>query len=182
MTASNGQPDPAPTPEGEQRNGPGSARGVISASDCPEVGTGAPHAASTSPAGAPPAPAPAPGPPDPSKGRVVVEVAIRVQSPNRREHYLSRARRVRGERAAVRTALERLAPPPLPWRVTLVRLAPRRLDDDNATAAMKGARDETAVWLRVDDGDEARVRFVVEQERATGYAVRIVVEHAEVRP
>jgi len=66
--------------------------------------------------------------------------------------------------------------------VTLVRLAPRRLDDDNATAAMKGARDETAVWLRVDDGDEARVRFVVEQERATGYAVRIVVEHAEVRP
>jgi hypothetical protein len=59
--------------------------------------------------------------------------------------------------------------------VRLVRLAPRRLDDDNATAGMKGARDEVARWLDVDDCDP-RVRFVVEQEQAPAYGVRIVVE------
>jgi hypothetical protein len=61
-----------------------------------------------------------------------------------------------------------------------VRVAPRRLDDDNAVAAMKGVRDEVARWLRVDDGS-ARVRFVVQQDPGP-YAVRIVVEHIGLKP
>jgi hypothetical protein len=116
---------------------------------------------------------------------VVVEVPIRVESPNRLhdEHPGSRARRVRGERAAVREALAPLPLPEGPWLVRLFRLAPRRLDDDNATASMKAVRDEVAAWLGVDDRDP-RVRFIVEQERAKTYAVRIEVGTManEVRP
>jgi hypothetical protein len=116
-------------------------------------------------------------------GPVVVEVPTRVESPNRLhdEHPGSRARRVRAERAAVREAVAGSKLPPGPWLVRLVRLAPRRLDDDNATASMKAVRDEVAAWLGVDDRD-SRVRFVVEQERAKGYAVRIVVGHVEGEP
>jgi hypothetical protein len=113
---------------------------------------------------------------DASTSRVVrVDVPIRVESPNRlhAEHPLSRARRVRKERAAVREALDRFKPPPGPWLVTLVRVAPRRLDDDNAVASMKAPRDATAAWLAVDDRDP-RVRFVVEQERGA-YGLRIDV-------
>jgi hypothetical protein len=126
-----------------------------------------------------------PGDPGASTGRVVrVEVPIRVESPNRlhAEHPGSRARRVRRERSAVREALARFDPPPGPWVVYLVRVAPRRLDDDNAVASMKGVRDEVASCLRVDDGD-ARVRFVVGQERGP-YTVRVEVRTAtgEVRP
>jgi hypothetical protein len=116
---------------------------------------------------------------DTTAGPVAVEVPIRVESPNRLhdEHPGSRARRVRAERAAVREALAGSRAPPAPWRVRLIRLAPRRLDDDNATASMKALRDEVAAWLGVDDRDP-RVRFVVEQERAKGYAVRIEVGSA----
>jgi hypothetical protein len=116
---------------------------------------------------------------DTPAGPVVVEAPIRVESPNRLhdEHPGSRARRVRGERAAVREALADSKLPPGPWLVRLVRLAPRRLDDDNATASMKAVRDEVAAALGVDDRD-SRVRFVVEQERARVYGVRIVVARA----
>jgi hypothetical protein len=122
--------------------------------------------------------------PDASASRLVrVEVPIRVESPNRlhAEHPGSRARRVRRERSAVREALDPFEPPAGPWLVRLARVAPRRLDDDNAVAAMKGVRDEVASWLRVDDGD-SRVRFVVAQERAATYGVRIVVERSGRRP
>jgi hypothetical protein len=116
---------------------------------------------------------------DTAAGPVVAVAPIRVESPNRLhdEHPGSRARRVRGERSAVREALARFKPQAGPWLVRLFRLAPRRLDDDNATASMKAVRDEVAAWLGVDDRDP-RVRFVVEQERAKTYAVRIVVARA----
>jgi hypothetical protein len=115
-----------------------------------------------------------------SEGRVIrVEVPIRVQSPNRlhAEHPLGRARRVRRERAAVRAALDAFRPPTAPWLVTLVRVGPRCIDDDNAVAAMKGVRDEVAKWLGVSDRDPL-VRFAVEQERGP-YVARIEVHTTE---
>lgn len=147
--------------------------GHASAAPAPAEDEGPAHASMSAP----------PGDPGASTGRVVrVEVPIRVESPNRlhAEHPGSRARRVRRERSAVREALARFEPPPSPWVVHLVRVARRRLDDDNAVAAMKGVRDEVASWLGVDDGD-ARVRFVVEQERGA-YAVRIAIEQVEGAP
>ena len=59
-------------------------------------------------------------------------------------------------------ALEGSTRPRGPLLVTPVRVAPRRLDHDNAVAIMMGIREDVARWLRVDDGD-ARVCFVVEE-------------------
>jgi hypothetical protein len=63
-----------------------------------------------------------------------------------------------------------------------VRFGPRTLDDDNATASMKAVRDEVASWLRVNDGDRSRVRFVVVQEGAPFYGVGIGIEHVAGTP
>lgn len=145
-----------------------------------EAGDGGGLAAPTTP-GTPPSSLPPASEPSAGNGappRVVVEIlGLAPKSPNRREHYLTKARRVRRERRTVREALKPFAPVPPPWRVVLVRVAPRLLDDDNATASMKAVRDTVAEWLHVDDGDTSRVRFVVEQERGP-YAVRVAVEGA----
>jgi hypothetical protein len=87
-------------------------------------------------------------------------------SPNVREHWGTRARRVRGERAAVREALARHPAPALPIIVTLTRCAPRVLDGDNAVASMKAVRDETACWLGLESDADPGVRWRVEQARA----------------
>lgn len=62
---------------------------------------------------------------------------------------------------------------PLPWEVTITRIAPRQLDDDNAVGAAKGVRDAIAAWCGVDDR-RPQVRYIVEQEKGP-IAVRIVV-------
>lgn len=62
---------------------------------------------------------------------------------------------------------------PLPWEVTITRIAPRKLDDDNAVGAAKGVRDSIAAWCGVDDR-RPEVRYVVQQEKGP-MAVRIVV-------
>lgn len=62
---------------------------------------------------------------------------------------------------------------PLPWEVTITRIAPRKLDDDNAVGAAKGVRDAIAAWCGVDDW-RPEVRYIVEQEKGP-IAVRIVV-------
>lgn len=43
-------------------------------------------------------------------------------------------------------------PPTIRLVVTLVRCAPRLIDDDNSIASLKGVRDAVAKWLRVNDG------------------------------
>jgi hypothetical protein len=60
--------------------------------------------------------------------------------------------------------------------VTIERVAPRQLDDDNLRAACKAVRDGAADALEVDDR-EPRVEWRYEQSRGKPreYAVRIVV-------
>lgn len=82
-----------------------------------------------------------------------------VSEANRREHWASRARRVKAQRAAVTLALrcqrvdvrELQAAPHI--RVLLVRTG-RRLDDDNLRGAMKAVRDAVAAWVGIDDGSD----------------------------
>lgn len=61
--------------------------------------------------------------------------------------------------------------PALPVTVTLVRVGPRALDDDNLAFAFKAVRDGVADALGVKDHD-ARVTWVYAQERGP-YAIRI---------
>lgn len=116
-----------------------------------------------------------------------LEVPIRIRNGcNLREHPMARHRRVNKERLAVMWALfarEREHTPSGLWRqrpelpvvVTITRLAPRKLDDDNCIAGCKAVRDEVAKFLGVDDADP-RVTWRYAQERAKTYACRISIE------
>ena len=99
---------------------------------------------------------------------LVVDVDVRIVSPNRlvSEHWRSRHWRRRRERKAVALALQRTIPPPGPrWRVTLTRLSAATCDDDNLAGAFKAPRDEVAAYLGVSDARRGPVTWVYEQER-----------------
>lgn len=103
---------------------------------------------------------------------------LRLQSvANLREHWGARAKRAKRERRAVKLAwlVARPARVPLPALVTLTRIAPGKLDDDNLASGCKAIRDAVADCLGVDDGDTARIRWAYAQERGP-YGVRIEVE------
>jgi hypothetical protein len=94
---------------------------------------------------------------------------------NERQHWRTVHARGEREKAATRAALRGHAPPPLPVDVTITRVSLGTIaDDDGATASAKHVRDTVAAWLGVDDGDRARVRFVVTQAKGAA-AVRIAV-------
>lgn len=111
---------------------------------------------------------------------------------NLREHWATKARRVKTQRAAVGFLLRAVAcffreqweyPVALGMvrlRVTMTRVAPRRLDDDNLAHAFKAIRDEVAAFFGHDDG-EACWEWVPTQERGAP-AVRIEVRAVEVVP
>lgn len=104
----------------------------------------------------------------------------------RRVHWAVAASKTKKQRDAVRAILGTTFERPslvLPngesnrFEVTLCRIAPAPLDDDNMHGAFKGIRDEVAAWLGLDDRD-VRVRFRLVQQRAQRgyYGVRITVE------
>lgn len=75
-------------------------------------------------------------------------------------------------------AVSRWEPAPeLPLVVTITRVAPRRLDDDNATRACKAIRDQLAELLGVDDGNPA-VKWVIEQRRGRPHEHAVHVQLA----
>jgi hypothetical protein len=85
-------------------------------------------------------------------------------APNLREHHHAKAKRVAAQRNAVAWLLKmRPIVARYPLAVRLVRVAPRRLDDDNCVGAMKAFRDSVAEHLGVDDRDP-RVTWLVDQE------------------
>jgi hypothetical protein len=93
---------------------------------------------------------------------------------NLREHWAKRSKRAKVHRlwgfcASRRAQTE--AAWPWPWQddfesleVTIRRVAPRALDDDNAASAAKGLRDGIADALGVDDRDP-RVTWRYEQRK-----------------
>lgn len=93
-----------------------------------------------------------------------------VSESNRRDHWATKARRVR----AHRNAAWALCPTyPLPCIVTITRVAPRALDDDNLRSAGKAVRDGIADRLGVKDNDP-RVEWRYAQ--AKGRPACVVVE------
>jgi hypothetical protein len=106
----------------------------------------------------------------------VIELPLRIESEaNRRDHWGDKARRVKAQRfAAIAVPVH-----PLPCVVTLVRVAPRALDDDNLRSAFKALRDGIADRLGVKDNDP-RVRWEYAQVRgrAKEYAARVSITGA----
>jgi hypothetical protein len=99
-----------------------------------------------------------------------------VSETNVREHHMARHRRRAHQRATTRLLLLQLERPAGSVEVRLIRVAPRRLDDDNLRGALKAIRDGVADWLGVDDGGDA-VSWHYAQERGAKrwYAVRVEV-------
>jgi hypothetical protein len=116
----------------------------------------------------------------------VIEATIPVKiesSLNLREHWRVRANRNTSHRAAAFFALQGLTFAPsermqlLPCVITMTRIAPRELDDDNLAGGFKSVRDGIADWFGIDDADK-RLRFQCKQEKGAPkfYAARIEIE------
>jgi hypothetical protein len=100
-------------------------------------------------------------------------------SQNVREHWRARAKRVKKERSTAEVACQVFLERPKQWPVTvrLTRIGPRKLDSDNVAGACKATRDGVADWLRVDDGDESKVRWEYSQcKSAASYAYGVRIE------
>ena len=107
-----------------------------------------------------------------------VVIPIRLAAgPNSRLHWARRARVAKRERRAAWLATTG-------WRlpadggaaVTLVRLAPRRLDDDNLRGVLKAVRDGVADRLGIDDRDiRVRWRYAQESGGPGFYGVRLEI-------
>lgn len=89
-----------------------------------------------------------------------------VAESNRREHWASRARRVKQHRTAARSAMQaygnmlyarsgfRLISECEHIYVTMSRAGVRRLDSDNLSGSFKAIRDGIADAIGIDDGDD----------------------------
>lgn len=107
---------------------------------------------------------------------IAVTLPIRTYSlTNQRCHWMKKHRIAKGHRLAC-LAIPKMDGSWLPCVVTLTRIAPRELDDDNLTSSTKSVRDSVADRLGVDDRDP-RVRWEYGQERGgvREYAVRVEI-------
>lgn len=102
------------------------------------------------------------------------ELPVKAQnSQNARLHPMARHRLTRRERELVATFMPRHQLRPL-LRITLVRVGPKELDDDNLAASCKSIRDGIASALGIDDGSKL-VEWKYDQAPGV-HAVRVVVE------
>ena len=113
-----------------------------------------------------------------------------VAETNKREHWATKAKRVKAQRLATAWALAALPGHRAAVRdaivagglvVTIRRVAPRSLDPlENLPASMKAVADEIAEWVGEDDRKGSRLRFVPDQRRGGvgEYAVEIEMRAA----
>lgn len=117
-------------------------------------------------------------------GGIVFELPTRIESlQNLREHWRTQAARTRVQRGGttqwlrvltigLTEAVVRLDPPLV---VTLVRLAPRKLDHSNMVGGFKHCQDGVADWLQIDDGSSL-LEWRYEQEKNERFGVRVRIE------
>lgn len=96
---------------------------------------------------------------------------------NLRVHWRTMVRIKRGQRAATKLCMKDAVFPPLPLVVTITRIGPKRLDDDNLEGACKYVRDEIARMIGEDDGSPAYTWIY--KQRIGKYGVDVTVEPRE---
>lgn len=103
------------------------------------------------------------------------ELPLRIESvANLREHWTAKAKRAKEHRHAAMVVPVAL---PLPAVVTLTRIAPRPLDDDNLAHAFKALRDGIADRFGVaDNHPDLTWRYAQRQGGARFYAAEIHIE------
>lgn len=105
--------------------------------------------------------------------RVIIPMRVSTPLNGSHGHWRTQAAKRKKERLAVAHVLRCHAPlPALPVVVTMTRHAPRSLDDDNLTSALKSVRDEVAKALGC--GDSAKDPILWRYAQCKGaYAVAI---------
>lgn len=107
---------------------------------------------------------------------MTVTVPVRlVSEANMREHWATKHRRKKQQQSMVKLVFVSHKVPQPPVVVAMTRIGARKLDPDNLAGSMKHVQDAVADILGVDDGDEARVRWVYQQRigKRGEYAVEI---------
>jgi hypothetical protein len=98
---------------------------------------------------------------------------------NSRQHWRQAAARKKLHRQTAQALLNRHERPRHdgPITITLTRIAPRTLDDDNLASGFKACRDGVADWLGIDDGDKRLTwRYAQSKRAAKWYAAECLVE------
>jgi len=132
-------------------------------------------------------------PPDAAKPSLRFTIPVKtVSESNRRDHWTQRAKRVSVQRnaaaiyvyqASMWTNGFRCLPKQLIGRspagkltITMTRVSPGTLDDDNLRGALKGVRDGIATSLGIDDGDPSlRWEYAQRPGKTGSYAVEVVI-------
>lgn len=112
---------------------------------------------------------------------LTMTIPMRTYSPNGSHmHWAKKAKRAKEQRSVVALMLRSKCPHTgrfgwgPPYVITLTRISPRKLDDDNLRGALKACRDGVADWLGIDDGSELLTWHYLQTTGA--YAVGVVVE------
>jgi hypothetical protein len=112
-----------------------------------------------------------------------VELPLHIVSEsNQRESWQRVAARKKLHRQTARVLMQRhLRPiPERPATITLTRIAPGTLDDDNLVGGFKFVRDGVADWLGIDDGSPMlKWRYAQRKGPARHYSAEVVVEWGE---
>jgi hypothetical protein len=103
-----------------------------------------------------------------------------VSEANTRGHWSLKAKRAKKQRSVTALTLKAFyrTPPEPPLIITITRIAPRDLDDDNLRSALKAVRDGIADWLSCRD-NHPLIRWEYGQEKPDApraYAVRVDVK------
>ena len=107
---------------------------------------------------------------------MIVHIPIAtVSESNRRDHWQVKRKRAKAQRSMAATLVPRFG---LPCVVTLTRISPRELDDDNLRGALKAVRDGVADRLGVDDRDP-REQWRYDQRKGVVQAVDVRMEDAQ---
>lgn len=107
-----------------------------------------------------------------------VTLPLRLHSTaNLREHWAAKAKRTKHHRQTAKLMCKDFG---LPCIVTITRIAPRQLDDDNLASCCKATRDGVADRLGIDDRDpRVQWRYKQAKGKPKEYAVRVTFERTE---
>lgn len=100
-----------------------------------------------------------------------------VSESNDHEHWRSRQKRAKAQRGL--TALlcrAHLTKPPIPCRIKLTRIAPRKLDQGNYPGSLKHVQDGVADWIGIDDRHDHLVTYEYDQKRGQASEYAVIVE------
>lgn len=119
--------------------------------------------------------------------RVQIPIKI-VSEANRREHFRVVAKRKALHRFNAQACMAFKLNPGFLMRhgqcdaitITLTRIGPRTLDDDNLASGFKACRDGVADWLGIDDGDKRLTwRYDQRKGKPKEYAAEVQIEWGE---